>query len=64
MAGEMEGIFIAEINLVEVQEIREDTYWGNAFRRPHKYNNLISNKVEEPFKRDNIFGQPFVRENR
>lgn len=64
MAGEREGVFIAEINLVEVQEIREDTYWGNAFRRPHKYHNLISDEVLRPFKRENVFGQPFIREDR
>ena len=64
MAGEAEGVFLAEVNMVEVKEIREDTYWGNAFRRPHKYENLISTEVEEPFTRENVFGEPFRREKR
>jgi predicted amidohydrolase len=64
MAEEGEGVFMVEVNMVEAREIREDTYWGNAFRRPHKYENLISSDVEEPFKRENVFGEPFEREER
>ena len=64
MADEIEGVFIVEVNMVEAREIREDTYWGNAFRRPHKYENLISTEVEEPFTRENVFGEPFEREKR
>jgi len=64
MAGEGEGVFMVEVNMAEAREIREDTYWGNAFRRPHKYENLISTEVETPFTRENVFGEPFEREKR
>jgi len=59
---EGEGVFIAEVNMVEAREILEDTYWGNAFRRPHKYENLISTEVDEPFTCENVFEKPFERE--
>jgi predicted amidohydrolase len=64
IAPESEGVFIAEVNMVEAREIREDTYWGNAFRRPHKYEYLISTEVNDPFVRENVFGHPFEREKR
>jgi predicted amidohydrolase len=64
LANENEGVFIAEVNMVEAREIREDTYWGNAYRRPHKYGNIISTEVEEPFTRENVFGETFEREKR
>jgi predicted amidohydrolase len=64
MAGESEGVFMVDINMVEAREIREDTYWGNAFRRPHKYDKLTSFEVEAPFTRENVFGEPFEREKR
>jgi predicted amidohydrolase len=56
-----EGIFIAEIDVPKIQKIRERTFWGNAFRRPHKYELLLSPEVKEPFIRDNAFDQPFER---
>jgi len=64
IAGEEEGVFLAQVNLTEAREIRKNTYWGNAFRRPHKYTNIISNEVQEPFIRKNVFGEPFKRELR
>ena len=64
MAGEEEGIFIAEVNMTDAREIRESTYWGNAYRRPNKYKILISNEVQDPFLRKNVFGEPFNRESR
>ena len=64
IADENEGVFVVEVNMVEAREIREDTYWGNAYRRPHKYENLISTEVDEPFTRENVFGEPFEREKR
>lgn len=61
MADEKEGVNIATVNLQELREYREWTYWGNAYRRPHKYNELISPVVEDPFKRKNGFGEEFKR---
>lgn len=56
-----EKVQIAPINLPELREYREKTIWGNAFRRPRKYKELISENVEPVFKRKNAFGQPFDR---
>jgi predicted amidohydrolase len=61
LAGEDEGVFVAEINLGKMREIREKTIYGNAFRRPHKYELMTSPDVEKPFMRKNNFGQPFNR---
>lgn len=64
LAGEDEGIFVAEINLGKMKEIRDKTIYGNAFRRPHKYGLMTSPEVENPFKRKNTRGQPFKRLDR
>ncbi|EAV9811547.1 carbon-nitrogen hydrolase family protein [Listeria monocytogenes] len=47
-----EGIFIAEFNLDEIRTYRENETWGNAYRKPHTYTDLISLDVEAPFKRN------------
>lgn len=64
LAGNNEGIVHAEVDMNEVREIREKSFWGNAFRRPHKYELLISTGVREPFIRKNALGEPFNREVR
>ncbi len=45
-----EGIFIAEFNLNEIREYRDNTYFGNAFRHPKFYQLLLDTTVNEPFK--------------
>ncbi len=61
LAGEDEGVYVAEINLGKMREIREKTIYGNAFRRPHKYELMTSPYVEKPFQRKNTLGEPFKR---
>lgn len=63
-AGADEGIYLASINLRKLRKWRQTTIWGNAFRRPHRYGELISDHVEEPFIRKNAFGEPFERSKR
>ena len=63
-AGKEEGIYLAEFDLEKIREYRTKTIWGNAFRRPHRYKQLTSFKVEEPFIRNNAFGRPFDRAKR
>ena len=63
-AGEEEGIILAEFDLDEVRKTRAKTIWGNAFRRPHRYSELVSMGVKSPFLRDNVFGHPFRRAER
>jgi predicted amidohydrolase len=59
-----ERILMASFSLDEMREYRKKTIWGNAFRRPHKYKELISENVDPVFARKNFFEQPFDRERR
>ena len=51
-AGEEEGVFVAQLDLVQLREYRESEVHGNAYRRPDKYSILTENKIEQPFVRD------------
>ena len=59
-----ECVLMASFSLGEMREYRKKTFWGNAFRRPRKYKELISENVDPVFARKNFFGQPFDRESR
>jgi predicted amidohydrolase len=61
MAGRGEGLYFTDIDLGELRKYRKKTIYGNAFRRPHKYELLDSPEVEQTFKRENILGKPFIR---
>ncbi len=63
-AGKGEGLFIAAFDLEGMREHRAETFWGNAYRRPHRYGPLTSMEVEEPFIRKNGLGEPFNRAER
>ncbi len=54
-----EGIFVAAFNLDDLRRYRQNTIWGNAFRRPHRYNALTSTEKDDTWKRNNAFGKPF-----
>lgn len=56
-----EGVYIADINISEIRKYRKRTYWGNAYRRPHRYHLITSPEVNEPFHRKNGFGKTFKR---
>ena len=60
-AGEAEGILMAEFDLDRIRTYRKETIWGNAFRRSHRYRQLAAMEVEEPFVRQNAFGEDFER---
>lgn len=51
VAGEKEGIFLANFDIGKLREKRNKTSLGNAYRRPHKYQELIS------FKKDSIWNR-------
>lgn len=63
-AGKNEGIYLAEFNIDAMREYREKTVWGNAFRRPHRYNLMTSPEVEAPFIRSNALCERFDRAKR
>lgn len=51
-AGEEEGIYIADFDMDMIRSYRAKEVHGNAYRRPEKYGLLLSNKVDEPFVRN------------
>lgn len=48
-----EGVFIAELDVDMLRQYRESEVHGNAYRRPHKYCDLIKKEINYPFKREN-----------
>ncbi len=64
VAGEREGVFLAEFDLNEIREHRQNTIWGNAYRRTTKYDILTSNVVDSVFIRKNDVGKYFDRTKR
>ena len=63
-AGDQEGIFIADFDLEVIRQYRMKTIWGNAFRRPRRYDRLLDEAVEKPFVRRDAHQQPFDRKQR
>lgn len=59
MAGSEEGVYMGTVNLYDIRHYREETIWGNAFRRPHKYKMLVSPEVDSVFRRKDSFGNEF-----
>jgi len=51
-AGEREGIYIADFDIDEIREYRSREVHGNAYRHPQKYSLLVSERIEEPFVRN------------
>ncbi len=47
-----EGIYIAEIDLEQLRNYRENEVHGNAYRHPEKYHILTDTKIDKPFIRD------------
>ena len=53
-AGEREGVFPASFDLAELRAWRERGIWGNAFRRPQRYDSLVAPAGASPRLPDNI----------
>ncbi|MBN2047331.1 MAG: carbon-nitrogen hydrolase family protein [Anaerolineaceae bacterium] len=51
-AGCCEGVVIAHFDLDRLRAFRRQVIWGNAFRRPHCYQALIDETVDDPFIRE------------
>jgi len=58
-AGEHEGVYLATFDLHALREFRMREVLGNAFRRPHRYSELVSLDVAPPFVRVNTQGEPY-----
>jgi N-carbamoylputrescine amidase len=63
-AGEQEGVYLASFDLDAIREYRARELWGNAFRKPHRYGLLVEQRVEDPFVRVNIHGEPYQSSQR
>ncbi len=49
-----EDIFVTEIDLDKLRDYRKRETWGNAYRKPHTYKEIISDDVKEPFIRKKL----------
>lgn len=47
-----EEILIAEFDMEQIRTYRQQETWGNAYRKPQAYTDLISFEVKEPFMRE------------
>lgn len=63
-AGEHEGVYLASFDLDAIRQYRAHESWGNAFRKPHRYGLLVEQRVEDPFVRVNIQGEPYQSNKR
>lgn len=53
LAGEDEGLFYAEFDISKLREYRQKEIWGDAYRKPWLYGELIDDSKSQPFLRDN-----------
>ncbi len=51
-AGAEEGLHLASFDLNGLRKYRQEGVWGNAYRRPRFYAQLLEEEVREPFIRD------------
>ncbi|MGN1297128.1 MAG: carbon-nitrogen hydrolase family protein [Clostridia bacterium] len=51
MMDEKEAIGIAEFNLSKIRDYRKREFQGDTYRKPYAYKELISNNIQEVFKR-------------
>lgn len=58
-AKQAEGVFLAEFDLDNIRRIRRRTIWGDAFRRPHRYGDLIEFHNISVFQRGDAMGEKF-----
>ncbi len=60
-AGGAEGVYLATFDIDSLRDFRSRETWGNAFRRPHRYEMLTSSQVAPPFARFAEDGTPYPR---
>lgn len=58
-AGSAEGIYLAHFDLEAIRRCRKSTIWGDAYRRPHRYSDLVQCIDKDVFARNNAFGEEF-----
>lgn len=58
-AGVSEGLYIAPFDLQALRAHRAKTIWGDAYRRPHRYERLIDTDKNDVFRRIDGMGLPW-----
>ena len=53
LADENEGVFYADFDIGRLREYRSQEIWGDAYRKPWLYGELLDETKHEPFLRDN-----------
>ena len=48
-AEETEGLYIGEVDLLQLRQYRQVEAHGNSYRHPKKYGMLVKTKIEDPF---------------
>ena len=64
MAGEEEGLYMAAFDLDDLRASRRNSIWGNAYRRPHRYEILTSFETDPIWQRRDGSGQPWKAQDR
>lgn len=64
LAGPEEEIALVDFEMEHIRHFRQNSIWGDAFRRPHRYQGLIESEKLDVFKRNDAFGKPFEPEAR
>ncbi|HPD30122.1 MAG TPA: carbon-nitrogen hydrolase family protein [Phycisphaerae bacterium] len=59
IADEQEGLHLASFDLAQLRKARSESIWGGAYRRPHRYRQLLSLEQEDIWHRNDAFGKPF-----
>jgi predicted amidohydrolase len=57
--GEVEGVYLAGVDVEALRDFRSREAWGNTFRRPHRYTALTAADRDEPFVRVSVDGQVY-----
>ena len=58
---EAEEIYLASFDLAGLRANRQRKIWGDSFRRPSTYGDLLNPEAVEPFKRKDAFGRALDR---
>jgi predicted amidohydrolase len=59
MAGEDEGVYLATFDMAAIRKHRRKSIHGNAYRRPHRYQLLLTPEKDDVWQRIDGIGQPY-----
>ncbi len=58
------GVYLAEFDLEDLRERRQRVIWGNAYRRPHRYDLLAAPERAPVWQRTDGIGEPYEPSDR